>query len=92
MLPGTIYGISKLYAELLGSYYNKKFGLDYRSLRYPTIMSPIDVGNRGVVYYTMEMFYKAVKDKKYQCYVNEKTRTPGIHVDDCAEATVIDFL
>eukprot|EP00831_Metopus_contortus_P077214 TRINITY_DN718_c0_g1_i6.p1 TRINITY_DN718_c0_g1~~TRINITY_DN718_c0_g1_i6.p1 ORF type:complete len:378 (-),score=53.69 TRINITY_DN718_c0_g1_i6:168-1301(-) len=87
-IPTTIYGISKIYGELLGSYYNKKFGLDYRSLRYPVIVSSEEYAYQGTAIYTTEMFFKAIKDKKYECYVNEQTRVPAIHVDDCIKATV----
>jgi len=88
MLPSTIYGVSKIYGELLGRYYNMKMGLDYRSLRYPVIVSSQEYGYTGTAIYTTEMFFKALKEKKYECYVNAETRVPVIHADDCVNATV----
>lgn len=51
-------------------------------------MSSQEYGFKGTAIYTTEMFLKAVKDKKYECYVNPETRVPAIHVDDCVDATV----
>jgi nucleoside-diphosphate-sugar epimerase len=37
--PETIYGVAKVFNEGLGSYYFRKYGVDFRALRYPCIIS-----------------------------------------------------
>lgn len=87
MRPGTFYGATKVFNELLGTYYNKKYGLNFRALRYPQVISKtLPVGGSGD--YTVEIFYDALKHKHYKSFVGPNTKMPVIYKDDVVEATL----
>lgn len=86
--PTTMYGITKVVGELLGEYYVSKYGLDVRGLRYPGIISSETPPGGGTTDYAVEMFYAAVKNKKYTCFVREDTKLPMMYMPDCIKATI----
>jgi nucleoside-diphosphate-sugar epimerase len=86
--PTTIYGVSKVSGELLGDYYFKKFGLDVRGMRYPGIISNETLPGGGTTDYAVEIYYEAIKNKKYACFVKEDTRLPMMYMPDCIKATI----
>ena len=50
--PTTMYGISKVFNEQLGTYYNKKFGVDFRCIRYPGVISSEKYAFNGTAMYS----------------------------------------
>ena len=86
--PTTMYGVSKVSGELLGDYYFRKFGIDVRGIRYPGIISNETLPGGGTTDYAVEIFYEAIKNKKYTCFVREDTRLPMMYMPDCIKATI----
>tara|TARA_B100000212_G_scaffold72987_1_gene51532 strand:- start:685 stop:1698 length:1014 start_codon:yes stop_codon:yes gene_type:complete len=97
-LPETIYGCNKLYSEHLGRYYsiyynrlskNYKPGLiDFRSIRFPGLISAYTLPTGGTTDYAPEMLHAAASNESYTCYVNENTTLPFMIMDDAIESII----
>jgi len=86
--PQTIYGISKVTGELLSDYYFKRFGADTRSVRYPGIISNVTCPGGGTTDYACEIYYAAVKEKKYTCPLGPATFLDMMYMPDALEAAI----
>ncbi len=88
MDPNTVYGISKIAGERWCQYYFDKYDVDVRSLRYPGLISYRTEAGGGTTDYAVEIFYGAIKEKKYECFLSEKTALPMMFMDDAINATI----
>ena len=86
--PRTMYGITKVAGELLCDYYFRKYGLDVRGLRYPGIISHETLPGGGTTDFAVAIYFEAVKNKRYECFVREDTRLPMMYMPDCIKATI----
>jgi nucleoside-diphosphate-sugar epimerase len=96
--PTTMYGCNKLYCEHLGRYYSRyyrqlaadagggKGGVDFRSIRFPGLISAVTVPSGGTSDYVPEMLHAAAQRKKYTCFVREDARIPFMAMPDAIEA------
>ena len=89
MRPATMYGVTKVTGEMLGNYYFQRFGMDVRSVRYPGIISSETLPGGGTTDYAVEIFYEAIKHRRYTCFVRQDTVLPMMYMPDCIRATIL---
>ena len=87
--PKTMYGLTKVAGELLCDYYFQRFGLDVRGVRYPGIISNVTPPGGGTTDYAVEIFYEAIKHKKYTCFLRPDSTLPMMYMPDCLNATIM---
>ena len=83
LTPRTMYGVTKVTGELLGKYYYEKFGVDVRGIRFPGVISNVAEPGGGTTDYAVEIFYAAIKEGTYQCFLRPDTMLPMIYMPDC---------
>lgn len=88
ILPKTMYGVSKAAGELICDYYVAKYKMDIRGLRYPGLISYKTLPGGGTTDYAVEIFYEAIKHKKYTCFLDSNTVLPMMYMPDAIRGTI----
>ena len=88
MEPSTVYGISKQTGERWCEYYNKQYGVDVRSIRYPGLISWTTEPGGGTTDYAVDIYHKAIEDGKFTSFLSENTELPMMYMDDAIKATI----
>jgi nucleoside-diphosphate-sugar epimerase len=86
--PNTMYGVTKVAGELLCDYYYKRFSVDTRGVRYPGVISNETLPGGGTTDYAVEIFYEAIKNKKYTCNLGAGTFLDMMYMPDAIKAAI----
>jgi len=96
--PTTMYGCNKLYCEHLGRYYAFHYKqlaaetlsgkVDFRSVRFPGLISAVTVPSGGTSDYAPEMLHAAARGEPYPCFVRPDTRIPFMAMPDGVDALI----
>ena len=86
--PTSLYGISKVFGELMGNYFFERVGLDVRGVRLPGVVSwKVEPGG-GTTDYAVDAFYGAIREGRYTCYLRPGTYLPMMYVPDAIKALI----
>ncbi|MEA3460677.1 MAG: NAD-dependent epimerase/dehydratase family protein [Bacteroidota bacterium] len=88
MEPVTVYGISKLAGERWCDYYFNRYGVDVRSIRYPGLVSYKTEAGGGTTDYAVEIYYEAIRNGSYECFLTAHTALPMLFMPDAIQATI----
>ena len=86
--PTTVYGISKFAGEFWCKYFNQRFDIDVRSLRYPGLISYKSEPGGGTTDYAIEILHEAIEENHYDCFLKEDTYLPMMYMPDAIRATI----
>jgi threonine 3-dehydrogenase len=98
LMPTTMYGCNKLYCEHLGRYFADHYrqlaedfvagraGVDFRSIRFPGLISAFTLPSGGTSDYLPEMLHAAAQGVPYDCFVREDSRIPFMAMPDAIDA------
>ncbi len=86
--PTSMYGVTKVAGELLCDYYHHRFAVDTRGVRYPGIISYVAPPGGGTTDYAVEIFYEALRNGRYTCFLSADTRLDMMYMPDAIQAAI----
>lgn len=86
-MPSNMYGVSKVISERLGEYYYRRFGVDFRALRFPAVIGP-GRGPGGVTAYATLMVSEPALGRPYEIPINEEAQIPLLYIKDAVQSLV----
>jgi len=86
--PTTMYGVTKVAGELLCDYYNRRFGVDTRGLRFPGLISYAAPPGGGTTDYAVAIFYDAIRYGRYTCFLKSDSRLDMMYMPDALDALI----
>lgn len=84
--PTSMYGVTKVSGELLCDYYHKRFDVDTRGVRFPGLISYTTLPGGGTTDYAVDIYYEALKNKKYDCFIGKGTLMDMMYMPDALKA------
>ncbi|EMF0158064.1 L-threonine 3-dehydrogenase [Enterococcus hirae] len=86
--PTTLYGVTKVAGELLCDYYYTKYGVDTRGVHFQGLISYKTLPGGGTTDYAVDIYYSAIKEGKYTCFIDRGTAMDMMYMPDAIEAIV----
>ncbi len=86
--PNTMYGVCKVSGELLCDYYFTHYGVDTRGVRYPGLISYKTLPGGGTTDYAVDIFYRAIQEKSYACFLQKGTYLDMMYMPDAVRAAI----
>ena len=85
--PLLFYGATKVFSEHMGLFYKRKYGLDFRGIRYPSVVGP-GVKTPGIAQYNAWVIETCAKGKPFTIWVKPDTPHSILYFRDAARALI----
>lgn len=86
--PTTVYGITKVAGESWCEYYNAKYGVDVRIIRYPGLISYKAAPGGGTTDYAVHIYHEALQHGRYTSFIQHDRYIPMMYMPDAIRATM----